>query len=56
MSNWRAAGLTYLRFSNIAASAVRKIIKPDGKVKVDPMRETATIQVSGPKKAVTQWW
>uniref|UniRef100_A0A0V0G4V5 Putative atp synthase subunit epsilon mitochondrial isoform x1 n=1 Tax=Triatoma dimidiata TaxID=72491 RepID=A0A0V0G4V5_TRIDM len=29
MSSWRAAGLNYIRYSNIAAKVVRQALKPD---------------------------
>ncbi|XP_014256182.1 protein stunted isoform X2 [Cimex lectularius] len=29
MSNWRAAGLTYIQYSNIAARVVRQALKPE---------------------------
>lgn len=29
MSGWRAAGLTYIRYSNIAAKCVREALKAD---------------------------
>jgi len=44
MTYWRAAGLTYLRFSRIAAIQLRKSLKPEQKV--DPLRESSTIKVS----------
>ncbi|XP_026277344.1 protein stunted isoform X2 [Frankliniella occidentalis] len=29
MSSWRAAGLNYVRYSNIAANLVRQALKPE---------------------------
>ncbi|KAJ9597541.1 hypothetical protein L9F63_011599 [Diploptera punctata] len=31
MSSWRAAGLTYINYSNIAAKLLRKALKPEFK-------------------------
>lgn len=55
MTFWREAGLTYLRYSSVAASALRKVVRAD-KVKIDPNRETSTIRVSGPKKQAQSWF
>lgn len=44
MTYWRQAGLSYLRYSRIAAQQVRKSLKADSKV--DPIKDTSTIKVS----------
>lgn len=44
MTYWRNVGLTYLRYSRIAAQQVRKSLKADAKR--DPLRDTSTIKIS----------
>ncbi|KNE58487.1 hypothetical protein AMAG_04058 [Allomyces macrogynus ATCC 38327] len=45
MSHWRAAGLTYLQYVNIAARATRQALKADLKV-VALRREEQTLKVA----------
>ncbi|XP_075587690.1 ATP synthase F(1) complex subunit epsilon, mitochondrial-like [Dermatophagoides farinae] len=51
MSYWRSAGITYLRYSAIAARQVRESLKKE--FRRDPMVETMTIKRSD-KKLATQ--
>lgn len=51
MTYWRNVGLTYLRYSRIAAQQVRKSLKADAKR--DPLRDTSTIKIS--YKAEQKW-
>ncbi|XP_014256096.1 protein stunted isoform X1 [Cimex lectularius] len=61
MSNWRAAGLTYIQYSNIAARVVRQALKPelraeakkreDSHVRFTPWREGKPVKTDMAKKA-----
>lgn len=44
MTYWRQAGLTYLRYSRIAAQQVRKSLLAEKKP--DPIKDTSTIKLS----------
>lgn len=44
MTFWRNAGLSYLRYSRIAAQQVRKSLKAE--VRTDAQRDTSTIKIS----------
>jgi len=44
MTYWRTAGLTYLRYSTIAAKQVRRAVKAD--LRPDLIRETSTIKIA----------
>jgi len=50
MTYWRAAGLSYLRYSRVAAQQLRSSLKPE--LKQDLIRATSTIKISG-KPGVT---
>jgi hypothetical protein len=50
MTYWREAGLTYLQFSRIAASLVRRAVKKDKPIDV-AAREATFIKRIGEKKA-----
>lgn len=43
MTYWRSLGLSYLRFSSIAAKQVRKAVKSD--VRPDQIRESFTVKL-----------
>ncbi|KAH9418047.1 hypothetical protein DERP_008303 [Dermatophagoides pteronyssinus] len=52
MSYWRSAGITYLRYSAIAARQVRESVKKE--LRRDPIVDTLTIKRSDKKQAVAK--
>ncbi|KAJ8327611.1 hypothetical protein BDV3_003412 [Batrachochytrium dendrobatidis] len=45
MSYWRKAGLSYLKYANVSASALRSVLKADAKI-IANRREDTGIKVS----------
>ncbi|XP_018430128.1 PREDICTED: ATP synthase subunit epsilon, mitochondrial [Nanorana parkeri] len=46
---WRQAGLSYIRYSQICAQAVRAALKPPFKAEADKLA-TANVKLAKPKK------